>query len=99
MTKCRFFTLYPVTGWGWIIAGLASMELPPPFRMEGDEVEPGHWTGRITQQGHPLDGRSIDVSRREAAPHMVVMIEGRTHLEPQTVGFATLWEGDAAERP
>lgn len=94
MSIKRQFRLCPVVGWGWFIAGVASPELPAPFRIEALDAEPGHWSGKVIEPGHPFNERSVDVvdRHRPLSGQVTVMIEPRNTVEPATTGFATMWE-------
>jgi hypothetical protein len=54
----------PIYGWGWIIAGEPRFEVPAPFMVRLEGLEPRRWQGVVLDDGHEFQGRRVTLSQR-----------------------------------
>jgi hypothetical protein len=56
----------PIYGWGWVIGGETSPQVPEPFTLRLDESGPARWAGIVLGAGHVFEGRRAVLSPRHA---------------------------------
>jgi hypothetical protein len=64
MSSMPTVSVTPVSGSGWMVAGVPR-ELPPePFIMAVQSSEPKRWLGLVLDSGHEFVGRHVELKQR-----------------------------------
>jgi hypothetical protein len=94
MEENQKIKVHPVNGNGWVVAGLARLEVPEPFTMQVEHSDGIRWWGIILDVGHQFEGRQVKLSKRHRPFMGYVNIAVETH-DPSgkvSTGFGILSE-------
>lgn len=70
-----FVSVQPIYGWGWMVAGNPSFQVPEPFQIRVDDVEAGMCSGLVVTGTHAFAGRRVRLIQRHEDSSRYVNIE------------------------
>ena len=92
MEAARTIKVFPIYGWGWVIAGSLRFEVPGPFTVQLEHAAATRWSGVVLDSGHEFEGQQVELSQRHMSwtGDVNIVVQPREPDDQASSGFGTL---------
>ncbi len=90
----------PISGPGWVIAGVPRQRAPEPFTMALQWSEPKRWLGLVLDNGHEFLGRRAELMQRhdEWTGEVEIVVEPSGPSNRSSIGLGLVRAAPRASR-